>query len=409
MELLEVRAELVAIATATATLPCTCRPGRGDCLACRASSAVDDLASRGLRMHRWRNTSPAPRAVVHVAGDVVDERRPRPGMPRFIVDRWQCCTVCGHELVHGRWALFYAPDALVAVRASRSGTGRASLVFPASGSVREEPCWAPPADVHPDVSVTVSAVQPRNSANRARVALMRIVIYTRVSTDQQADEGLGLQVQEDQCRAWAKANRHKVAAVCSDAGRSGKDGLVDRPGLAEALAMVRLGKAAGVVVQRLDRLARDVVVQETFLAELARYGAALHSTSATEDVHLEDDPDDPTRALVRRILGSIAMYEREMIRLRLAAGMKAKASVGGYIGGRPSYGWLATGRELQKDPAEQLVIRKMLSAHRRGVSLHAIAAQMNESGLMARNGGPWYPMTVSRIIERNKPKEKISA
>jgi DNA invertase Pin-like site-specific DNA recombinase len=405
----DMRYELVAIATATATLPCTCPLEGPPCLAHRAAAAVDNMTTRGLRMHRWRNTGPAPRAVVHVAGDVVDERTPRPGHPRYISQRWQSCEKCAQELVRGRWALFYVPGALVAVRPSRSGAGRASLTFPATGSSDEQPCWIPlergRADrSHSDDIKHVTLKSPETGPRGGRITAMKFVAYTRVSTEQQADEGLGLEVQEADCRAWAKEHRHKIVAVATDAGRSGADTLVERPGLAEALGLVRAGKAQGIVVQRLDRLARDVVLQEQLFAELVHQHAQLHSTSPTEDAHLEDDPNDPTRALVRQVLGSIAMYERQMIRVRLAAGIIAKRSAGGFTGGRPPYGWRAYGRELEKDPAEQVILRKMLTLARAGKGGWLIANEFNAKGIPARSGGLWYAGGVNVIVARNLPK-----
>ena len=77
-------------------------------------------------------------------------------------------------------------------------------------------------------------------------------------------------------------------------------------------------------MHRLDRLARDLVLQEQLLAELHRRGKELASVDRTEHDSLAHSPDDPTRALVRRMLGSIAQYEREVIRLRLMAGRTRK-------------------------------------------------------------------------------------
>jgi DNA invertase Pin-like site-specific DNA recombinase len=186
---------------------------------------------------------------------------------------------------------------------------------------------------------------------------VRYVIYLRVSTDQQADAGQGLDIQEQACRAWLRAQRHRLAGVYTDAGRSGTSDIADRPGLAAAAALLVDDRADGLLVYRLDRLARDVVLQEQLLAELHRQGKELRSCSPAEDANLVHDPDDPTRALVRRILGSIAAYERDVIRLRLKAGRARKLLHGGYAGGAPPYGYAAVRGELVKIPGEQLGIR----------------------------------------------------
>ena len=83
---------------------------------------------------------------------------------------------------------------------------------------------------------------------------MRVVIYLRVSTGKQVEEGLGLEVQEHACRAWARQHGHQVAGVHRDEGISGTKDLADRDGLADALEAIEDGRAHGLLVYRLDRL-----------------------------------------------------------------------------------------------------------------------------------------------------------
>ena len=230
---------------------------------------------------------------------------------------------------------------------------------------------------------------------------MRFVVYLRVSTDQQADTGQGLEIQEEACRSWLRQGRHRVVEVCSDAGRSGGADVGHRPGLARALALVGADRADGIIVHRLDRLARDLVLQEQLLAELHRRGKYLASVDPTEHASLMASPHDPTRALVRRILGSIAQYEREVIRLRLIAGRTQKKLNGGYAGGGPPYGWAAVRGDLVKIPDEQSVIRRMRKMRADGMSLRQIGAALEAQGYRSRAPhGKWRPGTISDILAR---------
>ena len=68
---------------------------------------------------------------------------------------------------------------------------------------------------------------------------MKIVGYVRVSTATQVEDGLGLDVQKAAIRAWCKANGHRLISILSDEGISGAKELEDRPGLAEAIAIMR--------------------------------------------------------------------------------------------------------------------------------------------------------------------------
>lgn len=231
---------------------------------------------------------------------------------------------------------------------------------------------------------------------------MKVTAYLRVSTDKQADEGAGLDVQRDAIKKWARAEGHRVVSWHSDEGVSGSNGLESRRALTAALADLNEGTARGLVVYRLDRLARDLVLQEQLLAELKRMSVDVFTTSAGEAAYLQDDPKDPSRALIRQILGAVNQYERSMIRLRLEAGIARKREQGGYAGGKPPYGYQAVGKELIPEPAEQDTLTRMRALHDEGKSGRQIAEQLTHEGRPARGGGEWRDASVSRILKRSR-------
>lgn len=229
---------------------------------------------------------------------------------------------------------------------------------------------------------------------------MQVTAYLRVSTDRQAEEGLGLEVQEQAIRTWAKKQGHRISAWCSDEGVSGSNGLESRQALPDALDALRFGKAAGLVVYRLDRLARDLVLQEQLLAEVWRMGAQVFSTSNAEGGYLGDDPDDPSRKLIRQVLGAVAEYERSMIALRLRSGRKRKAEKGGYAYGAPGYGWRAEDGELVAVAAEQETLIRAVELRARGASLREIARSLEAEGHRPRRAEHWHPVVLSRMLAR---------
>jgi len=235
---------------------------------------------------------------------------------------------------------------------------------------------------------------------------MKLVGYIRVSTDRQAEEGLGLEVQEDALRSWARSNGHRVTKVLRDEGISGSNGIETRVGLAEALELLRSGEAGGLVVYRLDRLARDLVLQEQLLAEIWRMGAEVFSTSDAEQGYLQDDPSDPSRKLIRQVLGAVAEYERAMIRLRLEAGRRRKSQSGGYAGfGSPPFGYCSESGALVPHSDEQVALARIRTLHDDGRSLREIARSLDADGLKPRRGDYWQPRQVGRIVNR---LEKVS-
>jgi DNA invertase Pin-like site-specific DNA recombinase len=122
--------------------------------------------------------------------------------------------------------------------------------------------------------------------------------------------------QEQSIRAFLRQQGVRQFRFFEDRGVPGA--VEDRPGLAELLAELRPGDV--VVVARLDRLARDLLTQEFLLREIRQRGADLVSCSDTEADYLQDDPHDPTRKLVRQVLGAISEFERALIKLRLQRG-----------------------------------------------------------------------------------------
>ncbi len=227
---------------------------------------------------------------------------------------------------------------------------------------------------------------------------MRLVGYLRVSTDRQVEEGLGLEEQERAVRAWATAAGHRLVGWHRDEGRSGAEGLAVRLGLAAALSDLEEGRAGGLVVARLDRLARDLVVQEQILAEVWRSGEVFSCAGGEHD--LRDDSGDPSRKLVRRLLGAVAQYERELVLLRLKRGRALKHQRGGFAYGSPPFGQRAEDRELVAEPAEQRALARMLELHQAGLSLRQVAAALDLEGHRPRRASSWSPMAVSRALGR---------
>jgi DNA invertase Pin-like site-specific DNA recombinase len=229
---------------------------------------------------------------------------------------------------------------------------------------------------------------------------MRIAAYLRVSTDAQAEHGLGLDIQEQAIRKWAKANGHKIVDWYRDEGVSGSNGIDSRTALPDALAAIKDSQAVGLAVYRLDRLARDLIIQETLLAEIRRMGGDVYTTSAAEAGYLADDPDDPSRKLIRQVLGAVAEYERSMIALRLRSGRKRKAERGGFAYGSPRYGYRAEGGQLVPEPAEQAVLARIRELRAGGLSVRMIADTLTSEGLKPKRGGEWHPETIRRILAR---------
>ena len=220
---------------------------------------------------------------------------------------------------------------------------------------------------------------------------MRAAGYVRVSSGQQVENGYGLEVQREGIAAYCKRKGRRVSRWFEDAGVSGS--LLDRPALGEVQRAIEQGEIDTVVVHRLDRLARDLIVQETILAAWQKAGAQVFSV---EEADLGGE--DPSRVLIRQIMGAINQYAKAMIVLRLRAGKERKHREGGFVGGGVPFGYRDNAKRLEVDPEEVKAIRRMRQLRKQGKSYWAIAKQLEAEGYPTKRGGRWDMKTVYRVL-----------
>lgn len=225
---------------------------------------------------------------------------------------------------------------------------------------------------------------------------MRAILYARVSTADQADNGVSLGAQQAKLEAYAALYDLTVVDTVVDAGESAKT--LNRPGLQRALAMLRRGEADGLVIMKLDRLTRSVADWQELIDDYfgERAGKQLFSVA--------DSIDTRTAAgrMVLNILLAVAQWEREAIGERTAAALQHKISRGERAGAiRYGYDLGEDGARLVENAAEQAVIRGIVEDRALGASLREIADDLNRRGIPTKNGrGGWKHTAVRRILER---------
>lgn len=219
------------------------------------------------------------------------------------------------------------------------------------------------------------------------------ISYRRVSTESQLD-GYGLDIQDDAIAALATAEGFTIAATFADEGISGSEDLATRIGLADAIDYLAAHPGTVLIIPKLDRLARDMVIQEQVLAECWRAGGQVVSCLPAERIYCQpDDPMDPSRTLIRQILGAVAQYDRAMIRARLISGRRRKLNATGYAGGPEPYGYTCTTeRALLDYVTEQRRVRR---------PWRELAAELNAAGRHKRNGGLWSASELHRTMQRS--------
>ncbi len=204
--------------------------------------------------------------------------------------------------------------------------------------------------------------------------------YTRVSTEEQASSGLGLEAQRDTIQRYADAHGWDVVWY-EDAGLSAKS--LDRPQLQAALERLDVSPKRrdvdGIVVAKLDRLSRSVVDFAGVL-ELARA-----RRWALVAIDLGVDTSSPTGELVANVMMSVAQWERRVIGERTSAAMQAAKRAGRHMG-RVSTLSQTTAARLLELRAEQ--------------TLAATAAVLNAEGLTTATGALWTENAVCKVHNR---------
>jgi DNA invertase Pin-like site-specific DNA recombinase len=252
-------------------------------------------------------------------------------------------------------------------------------------------------DVNPAFHQQCYTCVHMSDTRTSRNALTKAAGYVRVSSRQQLD-GYGLDVQEQALGKYAEDHRLRLVEVFREEGVSGTLPVTERPALMGALELMTACKADVLLVPNLDRLARELHVQEAALGLLWDAGKSVHTV---EDGEVrQDDPDDPMRKAMRKMRGVLAELDKDTVVMRLRKGKHAKRVEGGFIGGQVPFGCRAEGGRLVADANEQGVIATIREMHRNGESLRGIAARLHAEGVTTRSGGEWHPTQVARILER---------
>lgn len=225
------------------------------------------------------------------------------------------------------------------------------------------------------------------------------VLYLRVSTQEQAREGISLAAQEARLRAYCALRGLRVVEVVTDAGVSGGKPMHCRAGGQRILALVQRSTVAHVVTYKLDRLFRDCADCLTVTAAWDKKAIALHL------VDLGGQTLDTSSAMGRfflTVMAGAAELERNLIRERTSEAMGYVKSQGHKTGGDVPYGYAvaADGRTLVVHEQEQAMLEAIRTARQRGYSQRQVVAELAQQGFTTRKGTPLILRQVQRIMEQ---------
>lgn len=227
--------------------------------------------------------------------------------------------------------------------------------------------------------------------------------YVRVSTQEQANEGVSLAAQEERIKAYCTMSGLELVRIIRDEGVSGSKPLATRPGGSElARALGGKSKIKHVVALKLDRLFRDAEDALHQTKEWDSKGIALHL------IDMGGQAVNTATAMGRYFLTMMAGFaelERSLIAERTATALAHKKA------NREAYsptplGFDRNGAALVPNEREQKTVEFIREQRAAGLSLREIANRLNADGVPTKKGGKWYASTVKYVLENDLYKRE---
>lgn len=244
----------------------------------------------------------------------------------------------------------------------------------------------------PPNEAPVSPGSPNTALARGRT---KALSYLRVSGKSQIG-GDGFPRQRTTIAAFAEVNGLDVVEEFRDEGVSGTLGLAERPGLT---ALLEAATAAGidtVLVEKADRLARDLVESELLLRTFREHEIRVVEADGGHELTNGDDAS-PTTVLIRQVLAAVSEFEKSGLVAKLRAARDRVRRQRGRCEGPPAYG----ARDEEAAGLKRL-LEVATDADGRRRSLAEIAATLNAEQVRTRTGRPWARSTVQTLLARHR-------
>jgi len=219
--------------------------------------------------------------------------------------------------------------------------------------------------------------------------------YLRVSGQGQV-EGQGFDRQLEAVQSYAQAQGFEVVKVFHEEGISGTQG-EERPAFKEMIGEILRNGVSVVIVESLDRLAREYRIQEHLLIYLVSKGIDLISANTGENV-THAIQDDPMKKALVQIQGIFSELDKSLLVRKLRKAREKVRQDKGKCEGRKAYG--------EDSPQEQAVVKriKLMRRKRRGghkgMSLQQIADKLNAEGIGTKTGKLWQRAQVKAVLDR---------
>jgi site-specific DNA recombinase len=224
--------------------------------------------------------------------------------------------------------------------------------------------------------------------------------YVRVSSEEQATEGVSLNAQESRIRAYAEMRGLQLVAIYREEGVSGKLPLKTRPEGSKLVDTLTRKRARHVIAVKLDRLFRNAADALSQTEAWDKAKCALHV------IDMGGSAIDTASAMGRMFFTMAAAFaemERNLTSERTRAALRHKRSQREVYCYVTPLGFDRQGDKLIANDSELDTVRRIQQMHERGVSLRRIAAELNATGTPTKRGGRWHLVTVQNVLRIHQP------
>lgn len=231
------------------------------------------------------------------------------------------------------------------------------------------------------------------------MSTMNVLGYLRVSSKGQID-GDGLNRQQTAIEKFCDAHKLDCVEVFEERGVSGTVEGLDRPAFAALIQFVEQSRGEGdviegIVVERMDRLARDLMISEVLIGTCRKNGLKVYSADQGALIDMSDDSADPTRTLIRQLMAALAQWEKTMLVRKMSAAKDRIRAATGHCEGAIPFGRMVN---------EPKIISIIVQASAAGLRLGDIARELTEAGYRTRADNVWDRKNVWRAKQTIKKK-----
>lgn len=238
----------------------------------------------------------------------------------------------------------------------------------------------------------------RGNARHTSGIEMKAWGYIRVSGRAQITKD-GPERQREAIKAFCEQLNVELQGELFEKGVSGKVEGMDRPAFRRFIDQFDEDTEKGltpigvIIVERLDRLARELKVQEIMLSECRKRGIKVFACDQGQLIDQATDDCDPTRVLIRQVLGAVSQWQKTELVYKLRAARDRIRERKGRCEGPLPFGSTA---------GEQCVLQQLIALRDANMSFQAVADFLNESAMLSPRGKAWDRGMVHHLYQKAK-------